>query len=281
MSPSNLVPGQYQIGNLIFGRGTNISVDSFDIKPYDINQQDHQISRNDEMRFGIDQLKPTTIEITMHVLNNKLIHPYESLIPNFWANMPKVSDVHEEWRADNVRQIWGEMKPLYFCGKDGITRVIYGRPGQFTYAKDSERTEAVQILAQFRCGDTLAYTSQEGAVLVYGGTSYLTRLTGNCDSWLRIIIAGPTSNPVVNIGNQQISLGGVTVASNATLEISSYPWQRRVVGSNGVNYAANLNGTTKYLDKLKIPVGVSTAVNWSAQGGQCMLLWQDAWSSIT
>jgi len=277
--PNNLVPGQYQIGNLVFGRGTNISVDTFDIKPYDINQQDHQISRNDEIRFGIDQLKPTTIEITMHVLHNKLIHPYESLIPNFWANMPTVSDIHKEWRADGVRQIWGQMKPLYFCGKDGITRVIYGRPGQFTYAKDSDRTDAVQVLAQFRCGDTLAYTAEEGAVLLYSGTSYLTRLTGNADSWVKIIVAGPASSPVINIGSQQISLGGVSVGGGQSIEICSYPWQRRVINSTGTNLASKMNGTTKYLDKIKIPPNTRTAI--SATGGMCMLMWQDAWSSIT
>lgn len=274
----NLVSGQYQIGSLVFGRGTNISVDSFDIKPYDINAQDHQVSRNDEMRFGMDQFKPTTIEITMHILNNKLLHPYESLIPNFWKDRPTVFDLHREWRGDDVRQIWGEMKPLYFCGKDGITRAIYGRPGQFTYAKDSDRTDAVQVLAQFRCGDTLAYTAQEAVVSLNSGTQYLTRQTGNADSWLRLIYTGGATNPAFTIGSNHFTLNGVTIASNDILEISSYPWSRRIVSGAGINYSANL-GSGFYLDKLRIPAGVSTAI--SATGGSCMLLWRDGWSSIT
>jgi hypothetical protein len=262
----NLLPGQYQIGDVVFGKHTNVRVENFDIKPYDLNAQDHQVSRNDEMRFGIDQLKPTTVEITMHVINNHLLHPYENLIPDFWANMPTVSDLHREWRADEVRQVWGAMKPLYYCGKDGITRVMYGRPGKFTYAKDSDYTESVQCLAEFRCGDTLSYTAQEAMVTVNIGEdpSYLTRQTGNASAWLRMLLFGPMTNPSITIGEQEVKLA-VDIEEGTAIEISSYPWRRRILDSNGVSLNSAMVGKTQYLDRLTIPFNKEVAIRWTSE----------------
>src|SRR6185295_12738104 len=106
MTLKNLVAGQYQLGDLIFGRGTTVRVETFDIKPYDVNAQDFQLARADEISFGWDQLKPTTIEITLHILNNRLLPEFEGTIPNFWEEMPTVLDFQLEWRSDDTRYDW-------------------------------------------------------------------------------------------------------------------------------------------------------------------------------
>ena len=73
---NNLIPGQYQIDNYVIGKGTNVIVEQFDAKPYDVNAQDYQLPRSDEIRFGFDQLKPTTVEIQMQVIYNRLLEPF-------------------------------------------------------------------------------------------------------------------------------------------------------------------------------------------------------------
>ena len=111
----NLVAGQWQIGPIVMGHGTNIKIESVDVKPYDVQNQDYQVSRTNEKRFGFDYLTPTTIEITMQIMNNRLLPGYTGTFTNFWHSMPTVNDVAREWRADSVRATWGEMQPLYVC----------------------------------------------------------------------------------------------------------------------------------------------------------------------
>jgi len=263
--PRNLIPGQYQIGNLIMGRGTTVRVETFDIKPYDVNPQDHQVSLSDEMRFGIDSFKPTTIEITFHVLHNRLLPGYEDRIPNFWKDMPKAADFQREWRFDEGRKIWGSIKPLYVCGKDRVTRMVYGRPRQFTYAKDSEYTESVQCIGEFQRSDTLAYTATESYVELAGGAVpwYFIRPDGDSPTWFRIVAFGPMTNPKFLVGNHNIDLA-TSIEEGEILEVSSYPWMRRAVNSNRINLAANMIGNSQYLDRMQIPYNQVVPIRWTS-----------------
>lgn len=266
IKPRNLISGQYQIGNLIFGRGTTVPVETFDIKPYDVNPQDHQVSLSDEIRFGIDSFKPTTIEVTFHVLYNKLLPGYEDAFENFWEDMPKASHFQREWRFDEGRKIWGSIKPLYCCGKDDVTRMVYGRPRQFTYAKDSDYSETVQCLGQFQRSDTLAYTAKESYIELAGGVLpwYLTRTGGDSDTWFRILAYGPMTNPKFTVGIHSIELD-YEIEEGEALEISSYPWMRRAVDSKRINLAAYLIGKSEYLDRMIVPYGQEVPVRWTSE----------------
>lgn len=87
-----LLPGQYQLGDLVMGKHTNIIVTNFEAQPYDVNAQDYQISRSDEMRFGSDHFKPTSVQMTMEVIYNKLLEPFAASDPNFGAtNRPSMT----------------------------------------------------------------------------------------------------------------------------------------------------------------------------------------------
>lgn len=262
----NLVPGQYQIGNRVIGRGTTVRMESCDVKPYDQNNQDYQVSRADQVRFGQDTLKPSTIELTFDVIQNSLRPGYEELIPNFWDEMPRVSDFAAIWRNDANRLLPGSMEPLYICGKDGITRVLYGRPGQFTYTKEEQYDECVQCLAEWRRGDTLAYTAQEDVIELELSAEpvYLLRESGDGpDALLRLLLVGPLTNPVITIGDKKLKLNYTIVEGNA-VEISSYPWSTRIVDANGLNLSPNLGGTNQYLDKLKLPYMSPIALKWTS-----------------
>jgi hypothetical protein len=262
----NMVPGQYQIGNRVIGRGTTVRIETFEVKPYDQNNQDYQVTFSDQVNFGQDTFKPSTIEMTFDVINNKLRPGYEALIPNFWDEMPTVSEFSAIWRNDPMRLQAGSMVPLYICGKDGVTRVVYGRPGQFTYTKEEEYDEFTQCLGEFRRGDTLAYTAKEEYFKLEQNSApiYFMRENGDGpDSWLRLLLVGPLTNPVITIGGRQLRLNFTIEAGNIA-EISSYPWARRAVDANGLNLSEFMIGKDQYLDKFVFPYAQPVPLKWTS-----------------
>lgn len=274
-----LTKGQYQIGNIVMGAGTNLIVTSFDAQSYDINAQDYQISRSDEIRFGVDTFKPTTISMNIEVIYNWLLDPFKNTIPNFWENKPTVSDLASEWRGDDVRDNWGLIKPLFYCGRDNIEKMIFGRPGQFTSEKLSHLSTVIKCVAEFRRADTYSYSVEENSLpLSAFSNTDVGRYVGDTDAWCKIILRGPATNPGVRVGSTSIFLE-TTIAPGEAIEINSYPWSRRVVTSNGINIRNTLSGNSVYLDKLKIPMGQTTAriIRGSGSG---TISWRDAWSAI-
>jgi hypothetical protein len=270
----NLVKGQYQIGDIVMGHGTNIIVEGFDVKPYDVNAQDYQITRSDEVRFGYDSFKPTTIEINASVLYNYLLPPFVGTRTNFWHNMPNIGDLATEWRANDIRNSWGEMKPLWFCGRDGIGKIIFGRPGQFGVEKTDSKSTVTKCVGEFRRADTLVYSAKENSVQLSHNAvpQFLWRGVGDASTWLRIVGVGPLSSPTITVGENQIKLN-VNIAAGEAFEISSYPWQRRAVKSDRTNLRNNLSENTPYLDKMMIPVNQFVPVRWTANN---INMWQPA-----
>jgi hypothetical protein len=262
MALKNLVAGQYQIGNTIMGYGTQIKMEKFEVAPYDVTNTDYQLPRSDEKRFGFDQLTPTTLVLTMSVLRNYIRDNAHNnglgLTNAIFNDFPKIADLQREWRADRERKIWNEMKPLYVCGLlDGITRIVWGRPGQFTYARPTKLTEWLQCLGEFRRADTLSYNATEFIAFMTQAVPVRTILGtgGDATSWFRILIAGPINDPTLSFTSDKGSLVGTIaldydVAPGEIIEISSYPWSRFTVSNTGENLSATHFGTIRYLDKL-------------------------------
>jgi hypothetical protein len=273
MPSRNLVPGQYQIGQLIFGAGTTIRCEQFDIKPYDVVGQDYQISRTDEKRYGMDHISPTTIDIKLSVLNNKILdqfNPPQGLTrETFWQYFPTQENIAYEWKADEVRRQWGALKPIYICGVDGVTRVIYGRPGAFTAAKASPYAEWLDCIGEYRRADTLVYREKESAVdIPIGGDPLWIRRNGkqdgDSDAWFRLLLQGPIDHPIITVGVYSIELD-FTIDADDYVEISSYPWARRVINSERRNLSTRMIGNTEYLDVLRIPSNTDVPVRWTDQ----------------
>lgn len=290
MTLKNLVAGQYQIDDLIFGRGTTVRVENFDIKPYDINSQDYQITRADEINFGWDQLKPTTIEITFHVLNNYLLPGFEDLIPNFWEEMPTVDDFQESWRFDDGRYQWGAMKSLYVCDRKGITKEIFGRPGQFTPGVNTRYTESVQVIVEWRRADTYAYgvvNNVSPVITTADLDKTLNGTEGNGPSWLALLLQGPVTNPTITLDGLCNQPNPVTFTLNRTvtagevIEINGQPWSRRAVSSTGENVSADLS---EYLDKLRFyhnrPLDISLAGGGMTTETALVGVYRDAYQVI-
>ncbi len=152
-----LRPGAYQLGSLVFGAGTNIIVETFDKKPYDLNTQDYQLFRSDFIRFGWDQIKATNIQITMHVLHNRYLPEYGG--QEFPSDI-SLNTLETEWKSNDVRYEWGAIKPLYYGTVDG-DMVIAGRPGQFGASHNPKKIGWTDVVCEYRRGSAQNYTLSE------------------------------------------------------------------------------------------------------------------------
>jgi len=194
---------------------------------------------------------------------------------------PTLSDLQREWRAEDIRLQWGALKPLLFRGTDGVTRQFYGRPGKFTYKMHRQiQSEYYQVVAEFRRADTLCYSDTEYYVTLGNSPANYARVRGDAPSWVRFIINGPIQNPVIDFGTQQISLN-TTIPSGKAVEISSYPWSRRIINSDGLSLAAYNTSPDPYLDRIKFHPGVVTQMSWTGTGyngsTSVRLFWHDAY----
>lgn len=268
---NNLVPGQYQIGSAIIGHGTNVKVETFDPDAYEVVNQDSQASRTDEKNFGSDTLAAGDISITMSVMKNYIL-PNAMNIPagvtneSLNAGWVSVGDLAREWRADEVRKSPGEIKPIYICGDDGVTRMVYGRPDKFKQEPVGALNRVLtQIICSFRRSDTVCYREKETAVELQIGDDpgYLTRLDGDANAWFRVLIYGPATHPKITIGTQTIDLD-FELDDGDVVEISSYPWQRRAISSNREDLSPYLIGDTQYLDRMVIPSNTRIPVRWTS-----------------
>lgn len=296
-----LNPYQYQVGSTVFGRNTNIPISKIDIQPYNVNNQDFQIARTDENRFGIDTLVPAPIVFTAAIVENHMLSNFANVVPSdfdendlFAMRGTVLSDLAKTWKAKEVRAFWGSVIPLLCCTSTGEVLRIYGRPGKFQYTpRYNDLTQWIDFQAEFRRGDTYAYSDNEyyvGSATdpfagLAPGASPVTaeRGLGDADSWLRVLIDGPATHPIITYGSNVIELD-VVIGAGVTLEISSYPWQRRVMDSDGVNWRAKVIGDTKYLDQILFTADTSISISWTCTGSdvssQLFFLWREAYNVI-
>lgn len=268
-------PYQFQIDNVLFGRGTGIIVQKVEPQPHMVETQDFKLPRTNEVRFGVDTLSPGPIMFMMSVLLNWEIGkaPNDNVSDDLFAKdgtlLPALA---KAWLNNKeLMMTWGAAIPLKVCDRYGEVKRIYGRPGKFAQAiRRNEGQAWVDVMAEFRRMDTLSHSDTEYFVgpINPSGTALATRLTEEADAWVRILITGPASFPVITYGSEVIEFAG-TVPAGQTLEISSYPWMRRVVRDTGsilVSERASLVGDTKYLDQIVFKEGDSINVGWTAGG---------------
>src|SRR6516225_12289909 len=109
---------QYMLNGIRFGANTNMPVSKAEIQPWNVNNQDFQIIRTDETRFGIDVLVPAPIVFTMAVLNNCAL---DNMPASAGGPVPQgllyqarslLGQLAQTWKATPVRQTWGSMVKL-------------------------------------------------------------------------------------------------------------------------------------------------------------------------
>jgi len=272
-----LKEGQYQIGNLVFGAQTMYTFSAIEATGYGSTVGDVPIPRSDEIRFRKDYLVPSTLLITLGVIDNYMLDG--SAAP--WQNGETlVEALAKEWRADDIRKIWGYTKPLIYRRNDA-TRRVYGRPRDFSVSTRRKKLGWYDVVMNYQRVDSVVYddlnTLSSG---LYNTNIPVVRGTNNGDgpTWMELYITGPIASPQITIGTYTIKLA-YTLAAGEVLQINSYPWERRVVSSNSQNLAAKL--TQPYLDELVLPPGCNYTAKLSGTGATAAtkldVLWRNAW----
>lgn len=280
----NLRPYQWQLGDVIFGEHTKYPVLGVKIQSYNVNSQDFQIPESSTVSMGKDTLQAGVMTFTMGVYDNAPIHTSTSLPNDLVSKSSKLlTALQKEWKADEVRLRWGELKPLTYCDGYGSVRRIYGRPRKFEYTRKRPGSLFHRVTAEYARIDTLTYTDTEYLATLGGNPTNYTRVGGDADAWYRVHFVGPQTDPLAIIGDDQIQLQ-LAIPAGVTVEVSSYPWSRRIVDTNGINRRTALIGNSKYLDRLAIPAGVPVPMSWEALGttaaSRCLVLWRDAHNTV-
>lgn len=284
---NNLRPHQWQIGGVVFGRGTLYEV--LGVKPdsYNVNNQDFQIPLADETRMGQDTLQAGIITFTIGVKDNAPMPYIAGNLPDDLVSKSSklLGALQKEWKATDERLQWGVLKPITYRDGYGVVKQVYGRPSKFTYTPKTKTSQWHKVTAEYRRSDTLSYTEAEyGAALVLDADpADYTRAAGDADTWFRVVLTGPQSNPLIVVGEVQIQLD-YDIPIGVKVEVNSYPWTRRIIDSNGFNLRTILVGNTKYLDQLQIPADTTVSMSWTATettgDSACEVLWRDAYQVL-
>jgi hypothetical protein len=281
-----LAPFQFQLGSTVFGQNTIYPVAKVDIQTYNIQAQDFQVTRSDEIRMGVDTFAAGPIMFEIGVIDNA---PLRNLLGGVDKNLPldlsgrgsaALTKIQKEWKAEEVKGVWGELKPLLVCGADGVTRRIYGRPRKFTYTRKTPKSQFFRIVAEYARIDTKSYDDKETMLAVTVSDKKLRRVTGDAESWYRALFYGPLNKPKLYINGVDAINLDLDIPAGSVVEVSSYPWARRVVDDKGINWRTKLIGNTKYLDQLSLLPATDYTVKFSAGGttaaSKVALVWRDA-----
>lgn len=286
MSANNqLREGQFAIDGFKFGVGTPFDVSNWDTGGYDVAPGDYQPSRQDNLRFGNDFLVPTSVTWEMACRRNKYLDNMGFVggnRPALAGGIAAVDELHAIWKGDDIRQIYGAVKFVTYK-RDGVERRFYGRPRQFASAARTSKSEWIPIVCNFQRADTFSYAEEQSLVACTVSTpTRLVRGDGSAPAWMDLFIQGPITSPVINIGTQVLSLPGVVIAAGQILTISSYPWERRIVRSDGINLRPKL--VTPYLDQVylkpKFDANISLAGSGTSGATFLYVAWREAYNTL-
>lgn len=283
---NNLRPYQWQIGGIPFGRGTQYRVMGTKFNGYTVNAQDSQIPLSDRTTMGQDSRQPQPIVFTIGVTDNAPARYIANTLPTDLVSKSSklLGALQDEWYADDIKQQWGQYKPLYHCDGYGLTKIIFGRPGKFQYSPKTETSQWREVTAEFRRMDTLCYAEIETvAPLTLGADPVFYSVGGDANSPFRVLLTGPMSSPAVVLGSITVQLG-MDILAGVTVEVNGYPWTQRVIDSTGISWRNKLIGQVQYLDDLLLPKGQSIPMSWSATNtsddSSCLVLWHDTYNTI-
>lgn len=277
------VEATYQIGDLVFGGSTMYQIQSIEVTGYTTNVGDLPLPRSDELRFRKDYIQPGTILFTLGIVDNYNLDGTEG------AHVPGdvlLENLMKEWRADDVRKIWGYTKPLTYR-RVGTNRRVYGRPRDIAATPRRMRPGWYDVTLSYQRADSLVYDDavSETEVVAPGGTAIIDRTGqgGGAPTWMTITVVGPINDPVITIGSQVISIDH-NLAAGKVIQVNSFPWERRAIDSDGNNLSPKLIAASPYLDELilqpnaDITVGLAGSATSGATG--MVVSWREAYHAF-
>jgi len=241
----NLADYQFQLGEVPFGLGYDVRVESLDLGTSDTRTGDAD-GYGDFRRFGRDRKTPQTWSFVMHTRGADEASALESL-----------ARLEAAWDAETERGIPGAVVPLryQFAGR---TRVVFGRPRNFhVVPATSMRVGHLQITGDFDRVDTMYYEDvEQSATLGLGASSvggyktpWVTPLRslqansarvnqiyvgGTAPTWGIIEFTGGMSNPWVEVSDWRVQLTQ-TIPYDDAVRIDPRPWKRTVTRKDGAH----------------------------------------------
>lgn len=263
-----------------------VFTDAPDLGSADILTDDAVRPRADGVAFGVDYLAGRTISLEIDVLGDDEADARSRL-----------ATLRGAWRADAVRQKAGATAVL----RSDRARRTYGRPRRFASTDTLLPQGLAQVTADFACADDLWYADAEASVSVNivppAGGGLLSPLAsplatttdsdrssaftvaGEVPTWPVFEIAGPITNPVVEVVGVLRMEFRTTLSAGQTIVVDTRPWARSIL-RNGASVAGVLSRTSTRLSRASIPVGTHEIVlRGASQPGtaSARVRWRDAY----
>lgn len=231
----------------------------------EITTDDAQRPRSDGVAFGVDYHSGLTITFALTVSGTDTADA-----------RARLATLKQAWRADVVRSTPGAVATL----TADTGRLTFGRPRRFASGDELLPFGISAVTADFATADTLWY-GEEHAVTVHfapdpgGGliaplaapltttatsdrSSVLT-VAGEAETWPVFEIAGPITNPSIEVVGLFRMDFLLTLAYDETLVVDSRPFARSIL-RNGASVAGALTHTSTRLSKAALPPGVHELV---------------------
>ena len=256
----------FELGGIVFGRSGELIVESFDPGTRGIRSQDVDASFSDATWFGRDMRSPATWawELSTNARDQE----------RAFALLESLEAV---WDDDDLRLTPNAVVPLRY-NISGRTRVVYGRPREFSAQIDIRRHSGyIPITASFKRVDTLHYADVEssatvdilpstaGGLIVPFTVPFSTVrpeipregqivVGGTTSTWARVRIVAPLGivNPKVSVGGWQIGAVGA-YGPGSVIELDARPWARSAL-LNGNGGGLRLTSATN-LSTMKLAPG--------------------------
>lgn len=283
---------QFQIADVVFGIGADVTVEAFDPGSNEWQVQDATAVQGDGVVFGRDFLGGRTWVWTMSADKK-----------SERGALSAVGRLSNAWLGSEARHHSGHVVPLLYK-LDGRVRRVYGRPRRFAAPPDNRILAGyVPITADFAVIDHRHYDNYLSTVSVNmdissdGGfifpvifpTSTLpsgeregkfTSL-GDMPTWPIILINGPVTNPWVRHQDWRIDLN-IAIAAGDYVEIDTRPWARTVLRNGNASVSAALGRRQRLSDIVIFPG--NQQIDFGGQGytsdGACTISWRDAFSYL-
>lgn len=269
MSNVSLDNLQYEIGDFVFGRSTEFTVQRVEFGPPQLRNQDVNKSRTDGMRFGRDYKASRTITFDLNVLTPP--DPALSALDQLAA----------AWSGDAVRRTPGATTTLRW-NRGGRTRRVWGRPREFEsvtgrtlsgwipvtatfvtegpyFYEDEQQSVTVDFVPPTGSGFTVPYT----VPLTFSGVnpsqgSFTLDTVPPLTTPLEIQINGPITNPRIVFDNDLVVELRVSIASDDYALID--PISMTVMSRFGQNWSGKLTPDSTYLSGIELGAGTHNAV---------------------
>ena len=297
MADLTLDTGQYQIGNVAFGRRTAVEVTNFTYSEPAATASDLALPGEDGVSMGRDYLQGRTFTWEM-VVNG--VSPADG--------RAKWRPLETAWDARTTRLTPGAVTPLRLRLPGTDTVVVYGRPRKIA-PSDLQflRSGAIPLTADFSSVDRFFYADEEQEVsfgvrpTIGSGGGITWPITwpitwasadisnsdvvvngGDAPTWPVITFTGPIVNPTIVVGDNLHTLQLVTTLSDSqSVTIDCRPWARTITRDDGGSLAGTQRGS-RMADLILMPGSTLISIQGIDLDGTASgrIRWRNAYSTI-